>query len=158
MYAITTTNGTATDMALETISNLLQPPYIIQLHDGFSTNVNQRLVNLLLQLFFKNGHRTSFLLPLKDIVKSLTSIPGCTEYLQQMFMPSIIDVLDAKTPDGGNVARILDLQAAVLDLLDVMVKYSPKPLSDLLLQRGFVKVCKSVLVLHDVVVNQVCSL
>lgn len=70
-------------------------------------------------------------------------------------MSVIVDVLDAKMPEPGSTAHVPDLQAAILDVLDVMVKYSPKPMSELLLQRGFVKVCKCILELKDVTITQV---
>ncbi|XP_014471469.1 PREDICTED: importin-9 [Dinoponera quadriceps] len=124
---------------------------LIALHKEFTASVENEICPLTIAVFLKFHSDPVMLQLCHDIFKELTQNPGCIGPLQTRIIPTLTSMMAItpldKSKDEGS-------RAAALDVLIVLVQYSPSPLSNALLETAFPAACHCVLNSEDHVTLQ----
>ncbi|XP_063952084.1 importin-9-like [Lytechinus pictus] len=113
-------------LVLETVS------IVLTIDDNFTAQCESRVTPLANAVFLKYSQDPLLISLVQDIYKELCRNPACSQQLQERLIPTLISIFNAasdKVPMG--------IQSAAMDILCTIVRSSPVPLSDLLMNQGF---------------------
>ncbi|XP_015173193.1 PREDICTED: importin-9 [Polistes dominula] len=115
---------------------------IISLDKAFTASVENKICPLTIAVFLKFNSDPIILSACESIFKELTQNPNCIEPLQTRLIPTLVSMMAVtpvdRTKDEGN-------RGVALDILQVLVQYSPKPLSNALIETAFPAACHCIL-------------
>ncbi|KAL6255029.1 hypothetical protein P5V15_013362 [Pogonomyrmex californicus] len=115
-------------------------------HKEFTASVENKICPLTIAVFVKYHSDPTILDICQDIFKDLTQNPSCIEPLQSRIIPTLTSMM-AITP--MNKSKDEGSRAVALDVLKVLVQYSPTPLSNALINIAFPAACHCILNSED---------
>ncbi|XP_024868417.1 importin-9 isoform X2 [Temnothorax curvispinosus] len=119
---------------------------LIWQHKEFTASVESKICPLTIAVFVKFHNDPTILDICQDIFKDLTQNPSCIEPLQTRIIPTLTSMM-AITP--MNKSKDEGSRAVALDVLKVLVQYSPTPLSNALVETAFPTACHCILNSED---------
>ncbi|XP_026826550.1 importin-9 isoform X2 [Ooceraea biroi] len=112
----------------------------------FTASVENKICPLTIAVFVKFHSDLALLTVCQEIFKELTQNPSCISPLQTRIIPTLTSMMTItpmnKSKDEGS-------RAVALDVLKVLVQYSPVPLSNALMETAFPAACHCVLNSED---------
>ncbi|XP_070158231.1 importin-9 isoform X2 [Polyergus mexicanus] len=115
-------------------------------HKEFTASVENKICPLTIAVFVKFHSDPTILDICQNIFKDLTQNPSCIEPLQTRLIPTLTSMMAIthmnKSKDEGS-------RSVALDVLKVLVQYSPTPLSNALIETAFPAACHCVLNSED---------
>ncbi|KAL6428614.1 hypothetical protein ACFW04_007913 [Cataglyphis niger] len=115
-------------------------------HKEFTASVENKICPLTIAVFVKFHSDPTILDICQNIFKDLTQNPSCIEPLQTRLIPTLTSMM-AITPI--NKSKDEGSRSVALDVLKVLVQYSPTPLSNALIETAFPAACHCVLNSED---------
>ncbi|KYN23174.1 Importin-9, partial [Trachymyrmex cornetzi] len=118
---------------------------LIWQHKEFTASVENKICPLTIAVFVKFHSDPAILDICQDIFKDLTQNPSCIEPLQTRIISTLTSMMITpinKSKDKGS-------RAVALDVLKVLVQYSPTPLSNTLVETAFPTACHCILNSED---------
>ncbi|KAM0731153.1 Importin-9 [Formica fusca] len=115
-------------------------------HKEFTASVENKICPLTIAVFVKFHSDPTILDICQNIFKDLTQNPSCIEPLQTRLIPTLTSMM-AITP--MNKSKDEGSRSVALDVLKVLVQYSPTPLSNALIETAFPAACHCVLNSED---------
>ncbi|XP_011701232.1 PREDICTED: importin-9 [Wasmannia auropunctata] len=119
---------------------------LIWQHKEFTASVENKICPLTIAVFVKFHSDPAILNICLDIFKDLTQNPSCIGPLQTRIIPTLTSMM-AITP--MNKSKDEGSRAVALDVLKVLVQYSPTPLSNALVETAFPTACHCILNSED---------
>ncbi|XP_012280793.1 importin-9 [Orussus abietinus] len=130
-------NTEVLSLAMETFSVL------VSLDKGFTASVENKICPLTIAVLLKFHSDPVIFYICKNIFKELTENPECIGPLQTRLIPTLVSMMAVDKPkDEG-------CRGVALDVLQVLVQYSPQPLSNALIDTAFPAACHCVLNSED---------
>ncbi|XP_053974223.1 importin-9 [Hylaeus anthracinus] len=127
-------------LVMETLQEL------ITLDKAFTASVESKICPLTIAVFLKFFSDPMILTLCQDIFKSLTQNPDCIGPLQTRLIPTLTSMMAIPPMDKSKDERCRDV---ALDVLQVLVQYSPRPLSSALVETAFPAACHCILNSED---------
>ncbi|KAL2717247.1 importin-9 [Vespula squamosa] len=119
---------------------------VISLDKAFTASVENKICPLTIAVFLK-FHSDPIILDLcQNIFKELTQNSNCIEPLQTRLIPTLVSMM-AVTP--MDKSKDEEARGVALDILQVLVQYSPRPLSNALIETAFPAACHCILNSED---------
>ena len=119
---------------------------LVSLDKAFTASVESKICPLTIAVFLK-FHSDPIILDLcQDIFKSLTQNPDCIGPLQTRLIPTLASMMAVTPRDKSKDESCGDV---ALDVLQVLVQYSPRPLSSALIETAFPAACHCILNSED---------
>ncbi|XP_067212892.1 importin-9 isoform X3 [Linepithema humile] len=115
-------------------------------HKEFTASVENKICPLTIAVFVKFNSDPTILDICQDIFKDLTQNPSCIGPLQTRIIPTLMSMM-AITP--MNKSKDEGSRSVALDVLKVLVQYSPTPLSSALIETAFPASCHCLLNSED---------
>ncbi|PBC27176.1 Importin-9 [Apis cerana cerana] len=119
---------------------------LVSLDKAFTASMENKICPLTIAAFLKFYSDPEILNLCQDIFKSLTQNPDCIGPLQTRLIPTLTSMM-AITP--MNKSKDERCQNVALDILQVLVQYSPRPLSSALIETAFPAACHCILNSED---------
>ncbi|OAD62485.1 Importin-9 [Eufriesea mexicana] len=119
---------------------------LVSLDKSFTASVENKICPLTIAVFLKFYSDPEILSPCQDIFKSLTQNPDCIGPLQTRLIPTLTSMMAVTPMDKSKDERCRNV---ALDILQVLVQYSPKPLSSTLVETAFPAACHCILNSED---------
>ncbi|XP_076236291.1 importin 9 isoform X2 [Calliopsis andreniformis] len=119
---------------------------LVSLDTAFTASVESKICPLTIAVFLKFYSDPMILDLCEDIFKSLTENPDCIGPLQTRLIPTLTSMMAVTPMDKSKDERCRDV---ALDVLQVLVQYSPKPLSSALVETAFPAACHCILNSED---------
>ncbi|KAK1135756.1 hypothetical protein K0M31_000333 [Melipona bicolor] len=119
---------------------------LVSLDKAFTASVENKICPLTIAAFLKFYSDPEILNLCQDIFKSLTQNPDCIGPLQTRLIPTLTSMMAVTPMDKLNDERCRNV---ALDVLQVLVQYSPKPLSSALIETAFPAACHCILNSED---------
>ncbi|XP_033214886.1 importin-9 [Belonocnema kinseyi] len=124
-------------LVMETLSSL------ISLDNNFTASVESKICPLTIAAFLKFHSDPLILSICQDIFKALSQNPDCIELLHTRLVPTLVSMMtvthvDKSKDDEGS-------RGLALEVLQVLVQYSPQPLSNALIENAFFAACHCIL-------------
>lgn len=123
-------------LVMETLQEL------VTLDKAFTASVENKICPLTIAVFLKFYSDPMILDLCQDIFKSLTQNPDCIGPLQTRLIPTLTSMMAITPMDKSKDERCRDV---ALDVLQVLVQYSPRPLSSALIETAFPAACHCIL-------------
>ena len=118
--------NTVLGLVLETLSEMLS------FDSSFTASSSQKCIPMVLALFLK-FHDDRFILEhVLEILKIWSQNPYCLQPLQEKLVPTLVSIFNLQ---GEQINS--SMQETALDVLETIVKYSKKPLSEALIENAF---------------------
>ncbi|XP_043281951.1 importin-9 isoform X2 [Venturia canescens] len=115
---------------------------LVTLDKAFTESIENKICPFTIAVFLKFHSDPEILELCQDIFKALTENPQCIGPLQTRIIPTLISMMAVnpmdKTKDEGT-------RSVALDVLQVLVQYSPRPLSSALVENAFPAACHCIL-------------
>lgn len=105
---------------------------VLSCDEKFTSSVESKVIPLTIAIFLQYNSDPVITSVSQDIFKVVSQNRDCVVPLQTRLVPTLVSILaaqDGKIPHG--------MQAVALDVLQTLVRNSPKPLSDQLMQSAF---------------------
>lgn len=119
---------------------------LVSLDEAFIASVENKICPLTIAVFLKFYSNPMILDLCKDIFKTLTQNPNCTEPLQSRLVPTLTSMMTASPVDKTKDEAY---RGVALDVLRILVQYCPKNLNSTLIQTPFTAACHSILNSED---------
>ncbi|XP_026671406.1 importin-9 isoform X2 [Ceratina calcarata] len=119
---------------------------LVSLDKAFTASVENKICPLTIAVFLKFYSDPVILDLCQDIFKSLTQNPDCIGPLQTRLIPTLTSMMAITPMDKTKDERCRDV---ALDVLQVLVHYSPRPLSNGLIETAFPAACHCILNSED---------
>ncbi|XP_043599539.1 importin-9 isoform X2 [Bombus pyrosoma] len=119
---------------------------LVSLDKAFTASVENKICPLTIAAFLKFYSDHEILDLCQDIFKSLTQNPDCIGPLQTRLIPTLTSMMAVSPMDKLKDERCRNV---ALDVLQVLVQYSPKPLSSALVETAFPAACHCILNSED---------
>ncbi|XP_044006990.1 importin-9 [Aphidius gifuensis] len=133
----------ATQPTAEILTLILEAYVVlIALDKDFTASVESKICPLTIAIFIKYHSDPDILLLCHDIFKELTENEQCIESLQTRIIPTLVSMMSLNPLEKNHEDGI---RAVALDVLQVLVQYSPRPLSHVLVETGFPAACHCIL-------------
>ncbi|CAD6208615.1 GSCOCG00010595001-RA-CDS [Cotesia congregata] len=115
---------------------------LIAVDKDFTASVESKICPLTIAVFLKFQSDPEILSLCQDIFKELTENPRCIAPLQNRLVPTLVSMLTVN-PVGKNIDE--GTRGEALDVLQVLVKSSPQPLNNSLVETAFPAACHCIL-------------
>ncbi|GBL76601.1 Importin-9 [Araneus ventricosus] len=105
---------------------------IITIDENFTAEYENKISPVAIAVFLKHNSDPVLITIAEEIFKQLCKTPRAREHLQHRLIPTLVSILQSpptKVPIG--------LQAASLDVLETIVRSSPRPLVPAIIQQAF---------------------
>lgn len=119
---------------------------LVSLDKAFTASMENKICPLTIAAFLKFYSDPEILNLCQDIFKSLTQNPNCIGPLQTRLIPTLTSMMDITPMNKSKDERC---QNVALDILQVLVQYSPRPLSSALIETAFPAACHCILNSED---------
>ncbi|KZC12620.1 Importin-9 [Dufourea novaeangliae] len=119
---------------------------LISMDKAFTASVENKICPLTIAVFLKLYSDPVILDLCQDIFKSLTQNPDCIGPLQTRLIPTLTSMMAVAPIDKSKDERCGHV---ALDVLQVLVQYSPRPLSSALVETAFPASCHCILNSED---------
>lgn len=119
---------------------------LVSLDKAFTASMENKICPLTIAAFLKFYSDPEILNLCQDIFKSLTQNPDCIGPLQTRLIPTLTSMMDITPMNKSKDERC---QNVALDILQVLVQYSPRPLSSALIETAFPAACHCILNSED---------
>ncbi|XP_063995676.1 importin-9 [Diachasmimorpha longicaudata] len=114
---------------------------LISLDKSFTASVEEKIGPLTIAVFVKYHSDPEILSICQDLFKELTENPECIEPLQTRLIPTLVSMMTGspdKSADEG-------IKGVALDVLQVLVQFSPRNLSNALVESAFPAACHCIM-------------
>ncbi|XP_014203577.1 importin-9 isoform X2 [Copidosoma floridanum] len=115
---------------------------LVSLDKSFTASIGNKLCPLIIAIFIKLHSDPEIFSTCKDVFKELSKNPDCVGLLQVHLVPTLINMM---TITQADISKDEGTRGVALDVLEVLVRYSPKPLSNLLMNSAFPVACHCIL-------------
>ncbi|XP_011308403.1 importin-9 [Fopius arisanus] len=115
---------------------------VISVDKDFTASVEGKICPLTIAVFVKYHSDPEILSICQDIFKELTENPQCIEPLQTRLIPTLVSMLTANSQDKTGEEGTKEV---ALDVLQVLVQFSPRNLSSALVESAFPAACHCIL-------------
>ncbi|KAG8040464.1 hypothetical protein G9C98_002460 [Cotesia typhae] len=115
---------------------------LIAVDKNFTASVESKICPLTIAVFLKFQSDPEILSLCQDIFKELTENPRCIAPLQNRLVPTLVSMLTVN-PVEKNIDE--GTRGEALDVLQVLVKSSPQPLNNSLVETAFPAACHCIL-------------
>ncbi|XP_031834717.1 importin 9 [Nomia melanderi] len=115
---------------------------VVELDKAFTASVENKICPLTIAVFLKFYTDPTIFCLCQDIFKSLTQNPLCIGPLQTRLIPTLTSMMAVTSMDKSKDEGCRDV---ALDVLQVLVQYSPTPLSSALVETAFPAACHCIL-------------
>ncbi|XP_033341884.2 importin 9 [Megalopta genalis] len=119
---------------------------LISMDEAFTASVENKVCPLTIAIFLKFYSDPIIFELCQDIFKSLTQNPDCIGPLQTRLVPTLTSMMAVTSMDKSKDERCREV---ALDVLQVLVQYSPTPLSSTLVETAFPAACQCILNSQD---------
>ncbi|GIY31004.1 importin-9 [Caerostris extrusa] len=119
-------NSEVLALVLEAIS------IVITINEGFTAEYESKISPIAIAVFLKHNSDPVLITVAEEIFKQLSKTPRARDNLQQRLIPTLVSILQSppiKVPLG--------LQASSLDVLETIVRNSPRPLAPAFIAQAF---------------------
>ncbi|XP_043252941.1 importin-9 isoform X1 [Colletes gigas] len=127
-------------LVMETLQEL------VTLDKAFTASVESKICPLTIAVFLKFYSDPMILDICQDLFKNLTQNPDCIGPLQTRLIPTLTSMMAITPTDKSKDEKCRDV---ALDVLQVLVQYSPRPLSSALVETAFPAACHCILNSED---------
>lgn len=117
---------------------------VLSIDPEFTASIESRVTPLVIAAFLKHNSDPVLVDLTQDIFKVLSQNPACIGSILQRLLPTLVSILQAppeKIPSG--------LQGVAMDMLQVLVRNSPKPLAEQLITQAFAVAAQCTLQTED---------
>jgi len=130
----------------EALSLVIETVYVLlSIDDQFTCNVAERICDLAISTFVDNVDDPTLIEKTSDIFNKLAQNPQCYKIVEEKLIPTITEIL---SPNQTR-ENIIVLKPTSLDILKRLVRNSPLPLSDQLVNICFPLACHNILSTFD---------
>ncbi|XP_015606737.1 importin-9 isoform X2 [Cephus cinctus] len=119
---------------------------LVSLDKAFTASVENKICPLTIAVFLKFHSDPVILDFCQDVFKELTENPECIGPLQTRLIPTLVSMMAVGSTDKS---KDEGTHGIALDALQVLVQYSPLPLSNALVENAFPAACNCVLNSED---------
>ncbi|OXU19363.1 hypothetical protein TSAR_015966 [Trichomalopsis sarcophagae] len=115
---------------------------LVPIDPAFTASIENKICPFTIAAFIKFHSDPEILNLCQDIFKELSEILDCVGPLQTRLVPTLISMMNITAMDKSNDDGI---RSVALDVLEVLVQYSPQPLSNILIDNAFPAACHCIL-------------
>lgn len=122
-----------TRYSTEVLSLILESLCILcSIDEDFTVSVENIISPLVIATFLKYSSDPVLISIVQDLIAELSKNKNYIVQLQQRLIPTLVSIINPQQPN-----QFISLQSVSLEILSILVKHSPLPLSDLLMSRGY---------------------
>ena len=122
-----------TRYSTEVLSLILESLCILcSIDEDFTVSVENIISPLVIATFLKYSSDPVLISIVQDLIAELSKNKNYIVQLEQRLVPTLVSIIHPPQPN-----QFISLQSVSLEILSILVKHSPLPLSDLLMSRGY---------------------